>query len=77
MPTFTTVQTIGMETLEWIAEAKKQCGMIGRAYGWYWVVDERVDSDQFPALEGQLLLLNTTLKPNSSNVLILHSHLST
>ena len=50
---FTIVQTIGMETLEWIAEAKRQCAIIGRAHGWHWIVDERVNSDQYPALEGQ------------------------
>ena len=74
---FTTAQTIRMETLEWIAEVKRWCAMIGRAYGWYWVVNERVDPDQFPALEGQLLLLNTTLEPSDSNALFLHPCLST
>ena len=74
---FTTAQTIRMETLEWIVEAKRRCAMIGRVHGWHWVVDERVDSDQFPALEGQLLLSDTTLEPSDSNVLILHPHLST
>ena len=49
---FTTAQTIGMETLEWIVEAKKQCGMIGRVHSWYWAVDKGVNSDQFPTLEG-------------------------
>ena len=44
---------------------------------WHWVVDERVDSDQFPALEGQLLLLDTTLEPSNSNALILHLCFST
>ena len=28
---FTTAQGIGMEALEWIAEAKKRCGILGRA----------------------------------------------
>ena len=42
---FATVQTIGMETLEWIAEAKRQCAMIGSAHSWHWVVDKRVNSD--------------------------------
>ena len=75
---FTTAQTIGMETLEWIAEAKRRCAIIERVHGWHWVVDKRVDSsDQFPALEGQLLLLDTTLEPSDSNALILHPHLST
>ena len=74
---FTTVQTIRMETLEWIVEAKRQCAMIGRVHGWHWVVDERVNLDQFPALEGYLLLSDTMLEPSDSNVLILHPHLST
>jgi hypothetical protein len=70
-------QGIGMETLEWIAEAKKRCKILGRAHGWHWPVDEEVDSDQFPALEGQSLLSDTALIPNNSNTLILHPHLST
>ena len=66
-----------MEALEWIAEAKKRCGILGRAHGWHWSVDEEVDLDLFPALEGQLLLSDTALMPDSSNALILHPHLST
>ena len=64
-----------MEALEWIAEAKKRCGILGRAHGWHWSVDEEVDSDLFPALEGQLSLPDTTLVPNNSNALILHPRL--
>ena len=74
---FATVQGIGMEALEWIAEAKKKCGILGRAHGWNWAVDEVVDLDLFPALEGQLSLLDTTLVPNNSNALILHPRFST
>ena len=74
---FATAQGIGMESLEWIAEAKKRCGTLGGTHGWHWPVDEEVESDQFPALEGQLLLSDTTLVPDNSNVLILHPHLST
>ena len=66
-----------MEALEWIVEAKKRCGILGRAHGWHWSVDEEVDSDLFPALEGQLLLSDTALIPNSSNALILHPRLLT
>ena len=66
-----------MEALEWIAEAKKQCGILGRAHSWHWSVDEEVDSDLFPALEGQLSLSDTALVPDNSNALILHPHLST
>ena len=65
-----------MEALEWIAEAKKRCGILGRAHGWHWSVDEEVDSDLFPALEGQLLLSDATLVPDNSNALILHPRLS-
>ena len=61
-----------MEALEWIAEAKKRCGILGRAHGWHWSVDEEVDSNLFPALEGQLSLSDTALVPNNSNALILH-----
>ena len=74
---FATAQGIGMETLEWIAEAKKWCGILGMAHSWHWPVDEGVNSDQFPALEGQSLLSDTTLVPNDSNVLILHPRFST
>ena len=66
-----------MEALEWIAEAKKRCGILGRAHGWHWSVDEEVDSDLFLALECQLLLSDTTLVPDNSNTLILHPRLST
>ena len=66
-----------MEALEWIAEAKKRCGILGRVHGWHWSVDEEVDSDLFPALEGQLSLPDATLVPNNSNALILHPRFST
>ena len=74
---FATAQGIGMEALEWIAEAKKRCGILGRAHGWHWTVDEEVDSDLFPALEGQLSLPDATLVPHNSNALILHPRFST
>ena len=74
---FTTAQTIGMETLEWITEAKKRCGMIGRAHSCHCAVNEGVNSDQLPTLEGQSLLLDTMLEPSNSNALILHPRLST
>ena len=66
-----------MEALEWIAEAKKRCGILGRAHGWHWSVGEEVDSDLFPTLEGQLSLSNTALVPDNSNALILHPCFST
>ena len=66
-----------MEALEWIAEAKKRCGILGRAHGWHWSVDKEVDSDLFPALEGQLSLPDAMLVPNNSNALILHPCFST
>lgn len=50
--------------------------MLERVYSWHWVIDKRVDSDQFPDLEGQLLLSGTALQSSNSNVLILHPHLS-
>jgi hypothetical protein len=76
-PLFAMAQNIGMETLELIVEAKKRCGIIGRMHGWHWPVDEGVDSDQFPALEGQSLLSDTVLIPNNSNMLTLYPRLST
>ena len=66
-----------METLEWIAEAKKRCGILGRTHGWHCPVDKGVNSDQFPTLEGQSLLSDTMLVPNDSNALTLHPRLST
>ena len=66
-----------MEALEWIAEAKKRCGILGRAHGWHWSVDEEVDSDLSPAFEGQLSLSDTALIPDNSNALILHPRFST
>ena len=74
---FAMTQTIRIETLQWIAEAKRQCAIIGRVHGWHWVVDERVNSDQFPALEGQLLLSDTALEPSNCNALILYPLFST
>ena len=70
-------QGIGMGALEWIVEAKKRCGILGRAHGWHWSVGEEVDLDLFPALEGQLSLSDTALVPNNSNALILHPCFST
>ena len=74
---FTTAQNIGMENLEWIVEAMKRCGIIERTHGWHWPVDEGVDLDQFPTLEGQSLLSDTVLVSNDSNTLTLHPRLST
>jgi hypothetical protein len=74
---FAMAQDIGIEALEWIAEAKKRCGVLGRAHGWHWSVDEEVNSNLFPALEGQLSLPDATLVPNNSNALILHPRFST
>ena len=74
---FATPQGIGMEALEWIVEAKKQCGILGRAHGWHWSVDEEVDSDLVPALEGQLSISDTAPVPDNSNALIHHPCLST
>ena len=52
---FAMAQTIRIETLQWIAEAKRKCAMIGRAHGWHWVVDKRVDSDQLVLPQSQLM----------------------
>ena len=51
--------------------------MIGRVHSWHWAVNEGVNLDQFPALEGQLLLLDTMLEPSDSTVLILYPHFLT
>jgi hypothetical protein len=70
------VQVIGVETVEWIAEAKKCCGLLGRSHGWNWNGEERLDSDRFPLLDGQLLISESAVKPSDSNALILHPHYS-
>ena len=46
-------------------------------HSWHWPVDEEVDLDQFPTLEGQSLLSDTALVPDNSNALILHPRFST
>ena len=74
---FAMAQTIGMETLEWIVEAKRQCGMIGKIHSWHWTINEGVGSDLFPTLEGQLLLSEMMLEPSNSTALILHPRFST
>ena len=51
--------------------------MLGGAHGWHWVIDERVNSDWYPPLEGHSLLLGTILELSNSNTMILHPHLST
>ena len=73
---FNMAQAIGVETVEWIAEAKKCCGLLRRSHGWNWNGKEHLDSDSFPLLEGQLLISEPVLKPNDSNALILHLHYS-
>lgn len=73
---FNMAQAIGVETVEWIAEAKKRCGLLGRSHGWNWNGEERLDSDRFPLLEGQLLISEPALEPNDSNALILHPRYS-
>ena len=47
-------QGIGMEALEWIVEAKMRCGILEKIHSWHWSVEEEVDSDLFPTLEGAL-----------------------
>jgi len=71
---FNMAQAIGVETVEWIAEAKKRCGLLGRSHGWNWNGEECLDSDRFPLLEGQLLISEPALEPSNSNTLILHPH---
>ena len=71
---FNMAQAIGVETVEWIAEAKKRCGSLRWSHGWNWSGEERLDSDRFPLLEGQLLISEPTLEPSDSNALILHPH---
>jgi hypothetical protein len=33
---FNMAQVIGVEMVEWIAEAKKHCRLLGRSHGWNW-----------------------------------------
>jgi len=69
---FNMAWAIGVETVEWIAEAKKQCGLLGRSHGWNWNGEECLDSNRFPLLEGQPLIAEPALEPSNSNTLILH-----
>jgi hypothetical protein len=50
------------------------CGLFGRSHGWTWDGEEHLDSDCFPLLEGELLILEPALEPSDSNALILHPH---
>jgi len=45
---FNMAQAIGVEMVEWIAEAKKRCGLLGRSHSWNWNGEERLDTDCFP-----------------------------
>jgi hypothetical protein len=69
---FNMAQAIGVETVEWIAEEKKHCRILGRMNGWNWNDEGHSDSNQFPLLEGQLLNPESSLNPTNSNTLILH-----
>jgi hypothetical protein len=69
---FAMAQSIGLETLEWIAEAERCCNLLGRSHGWTWNEADDADSDRFPLLENQLLLSGAALEPNDSNALIIH-----
>jgi len=69
---FTMAQSIGLETLKWIGEAKRHCELLRRSHGWRWDEGDSIDSNQFPLLENQFLLSGSALEPNNSNALILH-----
>jgi hypothetical protein len=71
---FNMAQAIGVETVEWIVQAKERCGIPGRANGWNW--NERSVSNQFPLLEGHLLNPESNSNPVNSNALILHPRYS-
>jgi len=71
---FNMAQAIGVEMVEWIAEAKQHCGILGRMNGWNW--NECSASNQFPLLEGHLLNPESNFNPTNSNVLILHPRYS-
>jgi len=71
---FNMAQAIGIEMVEWIAKAKKHCGLLRGSHSWKWNGEDSVDSDHFPLLEGQLLIPALALEPNDSNTLILHLH---
>jgi len=64
---FNMAQAIGVETVEWITEAKKWCGLLRRSHGWNWSGEDSLDSDRFPLLVGQLLISEPTLEPSNSN----------
>ena len=60
---FNMAQAIGVEMVEWIAEAKERCRIFGRVNGWNWNNEGHSDSNQFPLLEGQLLIPELSLNP--------------
>ena len=70
---FGIAQTIGMEMLEWISGGEKILYCEG-LHGWNWLVSKGVNSDFFPLLEDQFLILDMALEPSNSSVLILHLH---
>jgi hypothetical protein len=73
---FAMAQSIRLKTLEWIAETKRRCDLLGQSHGWTWNEADDANSDCFPLLENQLLLSDATLEPTDSNALILHPRYS-
>jgi hypothetical protein len=50
---FASAQSIGLEMLEWIAEARRHCELLGRSHSWKWNEGDTIDTDHFPLLENQ------------------------
>ena len=57
---FKFTQTVGLEAIEWIEEARRHCAMLGDAHGWHWAIPKVVDYplvSNLPLLEGQGLIM--------------------
>ena len=85
---FKMVQTVGLEAVRWIEEAKERCGTLGGHHGWIWPysgIAKPLGFPNFPLLEGQGLIMAgsnggldsefpppTLSSPDLSKALILH-----
>jgi len=53
---FRMVQTVGLEAVQWIEEAKECCGILGGQHGWIWPysgIAKPMELPNCPLLEGQ------------------------
>ena len=85
---FKMAETVGLEAVHWIEEAKERCGTLGGQHGWIWPysgITKPLGFPNLPLLEGQGLIMagsddgldsefppSTPSSPNLSQALILH-----